>query len=191
MSAKAKSWLLAATAGILVCEVAPMLNRPGTTLATPAKDFATGSTRAFFDKIQVFGGSKADGSNTKVMIIAEQPSDVYVITNTVKPGGHSGWHTHPGPSVVLVKAGTATVYDGHDPTCTPVRYPAGTGFIDAGGSHLHLVVNEGTEPLVTVAFQIVPAGDGRRIDAPAPGRCRGSRGSRNASSAAHAAVELQ
>ncbi len=71
--------------------------------------------------------------------------------------------------MVLVKSGTATVYDGDDPNCMPVRYPAGTGFIDAGGGHM--VRNEGTEPLVTVAFQIIPTGALRRIDAASPGYC--------------------
>jgi len=59
---------------------------------------------------------------------------VYVVNNTVAPAGYSGWHTHPGPSVVLVKFGngngpmTAT-----NPTCTPRQAPGRTGFIDAGG----------------------------------------------------------
>jgi quercetin dioxygenase-like cupin family protein len=48
------------------------------------------------------------------------PADVYVVTNTVLPGGNSGWHTHAGPSIVAVKSGTATVYDGDDPSCTPM-----------------------------------------------------------------------
>ena len=34
-----------------------------------------------------------------------------------------------------------------------------------------MVRNEGTVDLVTVAYQIVPAGAARRIDAPAPGSC--------------------
>jgi hypothetical protein len=34
-----------------------------------------------------------------------------------------------------------------------------------------MVRNEGKEQLVTEAFQIIPAGDGRRIDAAKPGYC--------------------
>jgi len=55
----------------------------------------------------------------QVRISAKGVSDVYVTTNVVEPGGTSGWHTHPGPRVVVVKSGTATLYDGDDPTCTP------------------------------------------------------------------------
>lgn len=98
-------------------------------------------------------------------------SDVYVVSNTFAPGGHSGWHTHPGPSLITVKAGTITAYDGDDPTCTPHVYPAGTGFVDPGGSHTHLLRNEGSVDAVTVAVQILPAAADRRIDAPAPVNC--------------------
>jgi quercetin dioxygenase-like cupin family protein len=104
-------------------------------------------------------------------ISARDPSDVYVVSNLVPPGGSSGWHTHPGPSVVSVKSGTATVYSGDDPSCTPVTYPAGTGFIDAGGGHSHLVRNEGTTNLELIAFQIVPANAARRVGTPDPGFC--------------------
>jgi len=171
MSAKARSWLFAATGAILVCVVTAMLSWPGAALATPPKNFASEFTRSFFERIRVLGGTDREGEDAGVRIIAKGPSDVYIANNTVAPGGYSGWHTHPGPSVVLVKSGTATVYDGDDPNCMPVRYPAGSGFIDAGGGHVHMVRNEGTEPLVTVAFQIIPTGALRRIDAASPAYC--------------------
>jgi quercetin dioxygenase-like cupin family protein len=171
MSAKARSWLFAATGGMLVCGVTAILSWPGAALATPPKDFTSEFTRSFFERIRVLGGTDREGEDARVKIIAKDPSDVYIASNTVAPGGYSGWHTHPGPSVVLVKSGTATVYDGDDPNCMPVRYPAGTGFIDAGGGHVHMVRNEGTDPLVTVAFQIIPMGAPRRIDAASPGYC--------------------
>jgi quercetin dioxygenase-like cupin family protein len=118
-----------------------------------------------------------EGNDWKVKILAQEDSDVYVVNNTflgvtpTHPGGSTGWHTHPGPSFVLVKSGVATVYDGDDPSCRGVKYTAGSGFIDAGGGHIHLVRNEGTEPLVTVAFQIIPEGAMRRIEAASPGNC--------------------
>ena len=68
--------------------------------------------------------------------------------------------------------GTATVYEGDDPSCSGVMYSAGSAFVDAGGTHVHLVRNESaTEELVTVAFQIIPQGAARRIDAPKPSQC--------------------
>jgi quercetin dioxygenase-like cupin family protein len=107
----------------------------------------------------------------QVRISTKGASDVHIASNVVVPGGQSGWHTHPGPSIVIVKTGRATVYDGDDPTCTPHVYEAGSSFFDPGDGHVHLVRNENSVTLETVAFQIVPAGSARRIDAPAPGYC--------------------
>src|SRR2546428_2360782 len=45
-------------------------------------------------------------------------TDLHVLSNRIAPGGSFGWHSHPGPSFVIVKSGTATVYFGADPTCT-------------------------------------------------------------------------
>ena len=98
-------------------------------------------------------------------------SDVYVVQNTFPPGAHSGWHTHPGPSLITVTSGAVTVYEASDPTCTPIVYTAGESFTDIGCGDVHLIRNEGGVNAVTVVVQIVPAGEPRRIDADAPGNC--------------------
>ncbi len=98
-------------------------------------------------------------------------SDVYVIQNTFPPGAHSGWHTHPGPSLITVTSGALTVYEASDPTCTPIIYTAGQSFTDIGCGDVHLIRNEGSVNAATVVVQIVPAGEPRRIDADAPGNC--------------------
>src|SRR5262249_39178832 len=46
-----------------------------------------------------------------VMIKSRGLSDVYVTHLRIAPGGHGGWHSHPGPSIISVRAGTATFYD--------------------------------------------------------------------------------
>jgi quercetin dioxygenase-like cupin family protein len=98
-------------------------------------------------------------------------SDLYVLQNTIAPGGTFGWHSHPGPSLVIVKSGTATFYLADDPTCSPKVVTAGQGFVD-NGHDTHVVRNESTTtPLVTVVVSLVPAGFGRRIDEPAPANC--------------------
>jgi quercetin dioxygenase-like cupin family protein len=97
-------------------------------------------------------------------------SDVYMLQNTIKPGATFGWHSHPGPSLVIVKSGTATFYMADDPTCSPHLVQAGSGFVD-NGNDTHVLRNEGSVDLVTVVVSIVPAGFGRRIDEPAPANC--------------------
>jgi quercetin dioxygenase-like cupin family protein len=98
-------------------------------------------------------------------------SDVYVTRHTFPVGAHTGWHTHPGPSLITVIAGELTVYEADDPTCTPHVYHAGESFTDIGCGDVHLVRNEGTEAAMDVAVQIVPAGAARRIDADQPANC--------------------
>ena len=171
MSAKAQHWLFAVAAAVLVCGALAVVNWPRIASATAASQFnSVILARSFFEKIVIRSGEDERVDYAKVQLVANDPSDVYVVKNTVAPGGDSGWHLHPGPSLVLVSTGMATVYDGGDPSCTPVRYPAGTGFSDPAG-RVHLVRNESGVPLETVAFQIVPGGASRRIDAPSPGFC--------------------
>lgn len=114
---------------------------------------------------------KTETETHEVELRIKGQSDVYVVSNTFAPGGQSGWHTHPGPSLITVKSGTITAYDGDDPNCTPHVYQAGTGFADPGGDHVHLLRNEGSVQAETIAVQILPAGAARRIDAPNPGNC--------------------
>jgi len=99
------------------------------------------------------------------------PSDLYVQSNVWAPGGTSGWHTHPGHSLITVTAGTVTAYEGDDPSCTPHEYTPGMGFVDPGGDHVHVLRNEGLEEARTITVQLLPAGATRRIDADDPGVC--------------------
>ena len=97
-----------------------------------------------------------------VMIKTRGLSDVYFTHLKVPPGGNGGWHSHPGPSVIAVRAGTATFYDGCD-DFFPQVFPAGTGFVEDAGC-VHILTNEGNVDLEVVVMQIVPRGAARRID---------------------------
>ena len=101
----------------------------------------------------------------EVEIKTKGRSDVYIVHNRIAPGGHTGWHSHLGPSIISVVAGEATEYHEDDPVGTV--YPAGTAFVD-DGQGAHIVRNEGTSDLELIAFQILPLGATRRIDEPAP-----------------------
>ena len=104
----------------------------------------------------------------RARIKTTRSSDLYVLQNTIPPGKTFGWHSHPGPSLVIVKSGTATFYLAADPTCRPHVVPTGSGFVDQGHD-VHVVRNEGRVDLVTVVVSLVPAGFARRIDEPSPG----------------------
>jgi hypothetical protein len=151
----------------------------GNVMATPASGF-TGTTIAVgrFGDIEVTNQMLrmlGDGPPQRDLWLSLQqtkgPSDLYVQNNLWVPGGSTGWHTHPGHSLIIVTAGTVTAYDGDDPSCTPKTYTAGMGFVDAGGDHVHLLRNENSVEARTVAVQLIPAGAVRRIDAASPTAC--------------------
>ena len=140
----------------------------GIALATTGVGISTTQiAMGHFDSIHL----KAEDGAFKVKLDTKGESDVYVVSNVIQPGGNTGWHTHPGPSLITVKSGTITAYEGDDPTCTPTVYTAGQGFVDPGGEHVHILRNDGTVPAETIAVQIVARGAARRIDMPAPGNC--------------------
>jgi len=100
-------------------------------------------------------------------------SDVYIQSNTWAVGGTTGWHSHPGHSLIIVTAGTITDYESNDPSCSPKVYTAGMSFVDEGGSHAHVIRNESTTDMAqTIAVQLIPTGATRRIDVPnVPANC--------------------
>lgn len=100
------------------------------------------------------------------------PSDLYVQSNVWKPGGSTGWHTHPGHSLIIVTEGAITAYE--DSSCTPHVYTpetaGGTGLVDA--NHVHMIRNGGEVDAHAIAVQLVPHGAPRRNDVdPAPFSC--------------------
>jgi hypothetical protein len=98
-------------------------------------------------------------------------SNVYVVDTVFSPGDSTGWHSHPGPSLVILKTGTVTNYEAVGSTCTSHSYTAGQGFVDAGGSDEHMVRDDTNAPAELIAVQILPGGSQRRIDEPAPTNC--------------------
>jgi uncharacterized RmlC-like cupin family protein len=109
----------------------------------------------------------------KVKTHGNAPFDVVVQQLTIAPGGQTGWHTHPGNAVAVIKSGTLTVYDGDDRSCTGKAYTAGQVYRDPGYGHVHIGRNESsTTPLeIVVVYLDVPIAGGFRIDAEAPGNC--------------------
>jgi uncharacterized cupin superfamily protein len=146
----------------------------GHALATPASGFV-GTTLAVgrFGEIDVFNFNLPQNGNIWLSLQKTKGlSDVYVQSNVWDPGESTGWHTHPGASLIVVTAGTVTAYEGDDPTCKPTVNTQGMGFVDPGGEHVHILRNEGAVEARTITVQLIPADAVRRIDAPDPGNCR-------------------
>lgn len=100
-------------------------------------------------------------------------TDVAMTQITVVPGGSSGWHSHPGGAIIVVKQGTLTVYRALGSQCQTSTYNAGEAFIERPGE-VDQVINTGTIPYVLfVTFPRVPQGESARTDVPDPGTCPG------------------
>jgi quercetin dioxygenase-like cupin family protein len=144
---------------------------PGHSQATPASGVTSSPLvrGSFIDDVGV--KFKFSHGGRTIVSNAKDASQLVFQTLTFAPGGHTGWHSHPGPVAVTVKSGTLTYYEGSGP-CVGRAYPAGSAFVDPGMEHVHIARNEGTEPLeISVVYFAVPAGESPRIDAPDPGNC--------------------
>lgn len=166
---------------LLTAVMAGMALYTGNALATPASGFS-GATIAQgrFAEIDVFNhfvpldkGDVEEHKSNKWLSFQKTKglSDLYVQSNVWAPGGSTGWHTHPGHSLIIVTEGAVTVYEGNDPECKPHLYEKGMGFVDPGGDHVHIIRNESGVEARTVAVQLIPADEARRVDAEAPGSC--------------------
>ncbi len=144
----------------------------GAVLATPQTGVTTSTVaKSLFDEIDL-NAHTIPANVWQARLKTKGQSDVYVVDNKFAPGGTSGWHSHPGPSLIFVVSGTISNYQGDDPSCTPHPYSAGSGFIDEGGDDVHMLRNDTGLPAETVAVQLLPTGAPRKIDVPtAPQNC--------------------
>ena len=135
--------------------VIPLGALAGLTFASPAKDVTpTQIVRSLFAGFNV--RSDPHGP-VDFRAHASRPVDVFVRQHDYKPGGHTGWHTHPGPVFLQVKSGELTVYDYEKP-CEGIRLVPGKGYVDTGRGHM--VANESGAPATDVSVIIAPAGGG-------------------------------
>jgi quercetin dioxygenase-like cupin family protein len=158
-------WIL----GLLVAVVGAAVFG-GTVMATPPSP-SPGLTTTILAQSTLDGPKKIQF--LRAVITSHQlfgNSDFYVVDNKFLPNATSGWHSHPGPSVVTVVAGTMTNYESERGSCTTHVYSKGESFVDAGGmDDAHMLRNESGAPAETIAVQLLPQGAPRRIDVtPAP-----------------------
>jgi quercetin dioxygenase-like cupin family protein len=88
---------------------------------------------------------------------------------TFGPNSSTGWHTHPGKTLVTVRSGNFTVY--HATDSEGRVFGPGDAFVERPSS-VHVGRNEtsGVVELGVVFFR-VPIGGSPRIDQPQPADC--------------------
>lgn len=127
------------------------------------------------------GKFRIQDKSMKLDIRAKKATDVAVVRATIEPGGYTGWHGHPGPSLVIVKSGTLTMYqpvrrdDGDDEKerrkrCIEQTFGPGQVFVHP--EDVHNFVNTGSEKLEFFVVYLVPAGAAPLLrDEPVPPGC--------------------
>ena len=178
---------LTAAALFIACEQSTTRQQSGPSITDPSFTVASGfvSTTVARGTAEAFHIRSTDGFDVEIK--TKENTDIAVSNVVVAPGGSSGWHSHPGPVLVVVKTGTITFYragkhsglDGddanrdnaaHGPTCSRTVYPTGSAFVEVPApGHVMLAKNEGATEATVTATYFAPPGAALRIDQPAPG----------------------
>jgi quercetin dioxygenase-like cupin family protein len=143
----------------------------GAALATPVINASAETARGpLVDRPLAVNWKFAPGNRVKL----QTKGDVEIAFQriVIAPGGTGtlGWHSHPGPTVVTVRAGTLSFY--HAEACTQeIEYATGQSFSNLP-DEIHLARNEGATEVVLFAVYFVPVRTPPvmlRIDQPSPG----------------------
>ena len=124
--------------------------------ATPG----SGATRENLATASVVDGGVLDAASS---------TGVVADAVTLASGGTSGWHTHPGPELVLVKSGELTFYRSDRSGCAGGTFRAGQSFVGPAGDVPQMATNTGdvATELVVVFFGIPEDGQVRHdVDVP-------------------------
>ena len=146
----------------------------GVALATPGSGTsATLVARAAFADHVDLKLSIQDGHQGRDTIHVRNAADTVMQQIQFGPAGVSGWHSHPGPAVILIKSGQLTFYSEDDRECRGRTFSAGQAFIEPPGL-VHFAHNPSLTEIAEVGVTYVdvpPDLASPRIDEPAPGNC--------------------
>ena len=158
---------------VAVAFVAGLLAITGAALATPGIGVISAPVHArgtLLERMKVH-------SDAGIKLRSKHPLDIVTQSISIAPGGSTGWHSHPGPVFVTVRAGALRIVyanDRRDRHCVGTTYTAGQSFIDRGDENVHNAYPVGPTPVELWATYLVPGAPNAafRLDAPDPGKCR-------------------
>jgi len=147
---------------VAILVIAALALSAGTVLATSSSGFsATVLGSATLDPFHI--------QTPNLKIHSKKRANVIVQEATFLEGGHTGWHSHPGAPVVLVKEGhiAFTLADG----CTTEVFGPGEAFVEAPGEVLiaRNAGGPGESAVAIVTFLASPIGVPARTDEDDPG----------------------
>jgi quercetin dioxygenase-like cupin family protein len=111
----------------------------------------------------VVGGPADQEDEWTAKFSTSGPSTFIVQDVSYLPGGHTGWHSHPGVLLVTVTEGTLEWFNDK---CEGHIYKAGDNLTE--GTALHYWRNLGSVNARVMVTYVLAKGQPRRIDQPAP-----------------------
>ena len=102
------------------------------------------------------GEFRIQDKSLKLAIEARRPTDVSIVKATLDPGGTTGWHSHPGSGVVVLKSGTLDVSMPHHNRCHTETVVGPKTFVHSESTHEF--VNTGADVAEFYVVYFVPAG---------------------------------
>ena len=105
------------------------------------------------------------GSDWAVSLEDSGQSEFYFQDLVIRPGGRTGWHSHPGLLLITLKEGSIDFYG---KGCGKHTYAGGQSFTE--GAEPHNIVNSGSGNARLLIAYIVKSGEPRRVENPQP-RC--------------------
>jgi quercetin dioxygenase-like cupin family protein len=144
----------------------------GTALATPPFGILGAPVQARGTIDPNDGPNIVVNSKSGVHIKAKGATNIVTQQIRLAPGGHTGWHSHPGPVLVTVKSGSLQLFYASDTECQGIVYQAGDSFIDRGDEVVHIARASPFDGVELWATYFVPGEDQTapfRLDAPDPG----------------------
>lgn len=145
----------------------------GTAVATPPSGIISAlPVKARGTLEPTTGGNLVVNSKSGVHVKTKGSVDLVTQEIVLGPGGHTGWHSHPGPVLVTVKQGSLQLFYADDASCQGVVYDAGDSFIDRGDETVHIArASPFTDTVLWATYFVPGVADTTpfRIDAPDPG----------------------
>jgi hypothetical protein len=92
-------------------------------------------------------------------------SRLFVQHSFFAPNQSTGWHTHPGPAIVMIVSGSQTLIEPRGSHCLTTTAEAGEGFVSDTGIHQAVTGPSGAE---SWAIYVLPV-DAQTVRAPVTG----------------------
>jgi quercetin dioxygenase-like cupin family protein len=108
-------------------------------------------------------GNEREDNDWSAKLVTSGPSNLIVQDVSFFPGGHTGWHSHPGILLIAITEGSIEWYDSN---CQKTVYNVGDSLTE--NTDIHYFRNTGSVNARVMVTYVLAKGQPRRIDQPAP-----------------------